>query len=179
MKREIRRYFKSLRDRISDKEKEVWDKDIRDKLFNLENFKNSSSIFTYLSLDDEVDTRKIIEKSWKMGKKVYIPKITEDKKMLPVLLESFDDLTDGLYNIKTSKSIKTSENIDLTLVPGLSFDKNKYRIGYGGGFYDKFIENNKSFYVGLFYDISESFNLNLDSFDKKLDIIITDKKIIK
>ncbi|MDY3006394.1 5-formyltetrahydrofolate cyclo-ligase [Anaerococcus sp. AGMB00486] len=178
MKREMRRYFKALRDRISEYERETWNEEIRKKLFNLDKFRNASEIFTYLSKNDEVDTRKIIEKSWKMGKKVYIPKITEDRKMIPVLLESFNDLTYGLYDIETSKNRKTSNKIEISLVPGLSFDKNRHRIGYGGGFYDKFIKDNESFYIGLFYDISESFNLNLDPLDEKLDMIISDKKII-
>ena len=97
--------------------------------------------------------------------------------MIPVLLKSFDDLVDGRYKIKTSKLKNTKENIDLTIVPGLSFDKNKYRLGYGGGFYDYYIKNHKSFYVGLFYQINKSYKLNFDDFDQKLDLIITDKKI--
>lgn len=178
MKKEIRRYFKSLRDRISDDEKNLWDEKIRENLFNDDCFKKASSIFTYLSLADEVDTRKIIEKAWSLDKKVYIPKILENKKMVPVLLESFDDLKEGLYKIPTSKSNETIDKIDISLVPGLSFDKNKYRIGYGGGFYDKYIEGHESFYIGLFYDISESFKLDFEKTDQKLDLIITDKKII-
>ena len=95
--------------------------------------------------------------------------------MIPVLLNSFDDLVDGSYKIKTSKQDKTNEKIDLTVVPGLSFDENKYRLGYGGGFYDYYIKNHKSFYIGLFYQINKSYKLNFDDFDQKLDLIITDK----
>ena len=97
--------------------------------------------------------------------------------MKAVLLKSFDDLVNGKYNIKTSKIEKSSEKIDLTIVPGLSFDENKYRLGYGGGFYDNYIKNHNSFYVGLFYQINKSYKLNFDDFDQKLDLIITDKKI--
>lgn len=178
MKSEIRRYYKSLRNRISDDDRKKWDKAIRDKLYSLDIFKNASSIFTYLSVKDEVDTKEIIKMAWKMEKKVYIPKITDDKKMIPVLLDSFDSLSVDKYNIESSKNSITTKNIDISLVPGLSFDKNKYRIGYGGGFYDNFIKEFKSFYVGLFYDISESFNLKIEENDQKLDMIITDKKII-
>lgn len=97
--------------------------------------------------------------------------------MIPVLLKSFEDLTYGKYKIKTSRLEITNENIDLTIVPGLSFDENKYRLGYGGGFYDYYIKNHKSFYIGLFYQINKSYKLNFDDFDQKLDLIITDKNI--
>ena len=97
--------------------------------------------------------------------------------MIPVLLKSFDDLIDGKYKMKTSKRDETKEKIDLTIVPGLSFDKNKYRLGYGGGFYDSYIKNHKSLYIGLFYQINKSYKLNFDYFDQKLDLIITDKKL--
>lgn len=178
MKKEMRRYFKAQRNRISEKDKKTWDKIIRNRLFSTKIYKKSKTIFTYYSMKDEVDTIEIIKKSWQLEKEVYIPKIIDDGRMIPVLFESFDDLVKGKYNIPTSKNTKVKNNIDLCLVPGYSFDKNKYRIGYGGGFYDDFIKKNESFYLGLFYDITESFKLDLDIYDQKLDMIITDKNIV-
>lgn len=177
MKKELRRYFINNRTKIRPDDKKIWDKKIKENFLESDFYKNSKSIFIYYSTDDEIDTKKIIKEAFLDKKEVYIPKITGKHKMIPVLLKSFDDLVDGKYKIKTSKLENTKENIDLTIVPGLSFDKNKYRLGYGGGFYDYYIKNHKSFYIGLFYQINKSYKLNFDDFDQKLDLIITDKKI--
>lgn len=177
MKNELRRYFINNRKKISQDNKKNWDEKIKEKIIESDFYKNSKSIFIYYSTDDEIDTKEIIKKAFLDKKEVYIPKITGKHKMIPVLLNSFDDLSDGKYKIKTSRLEKTKENIDLTIVPGLSFDENKYRLGYGGGFYDYYIKNHKSFYIGLFYQINKSYKLNFDHFDQKLDLIITDKKI--
>lgn len=177
MKKELRRYFINNRTKISSYDKQVWDEKIKEKVLESDFYKNAKSIFIYYSTDDEIDTKKIIKEAFIDKKEVYIPKITGKHTMIPVMLRSFDDLINGKFKIKTSKFDHTKENIDLTIVPGLSFDENKYRLGYGGGFYDSYIKNHKSFYVGLFYQINKSYKLNLDRFDQKLDLIITDKKI--
>lgn len=177
MKKELRRYFINNRKKIPKTDKKNWDEKIKNKLIKSEYYKNAKSIFIYYSTEDEIDTKKIIKQAFLDKKEVYIPKIIGKHQMKAVLLRSFDDLIDGAYKIKTSKLEKSLEKIDLTIVPGLSFDENKYRLGYGGGYYDYYIKNHKSFYVGLFYQINKSFKLNLDNFDQKLDLIITDKKI--
>ena len=175
MKNELRRYFINNRKKISKDNKKIWDKKIKEKVIESDFYENAKSIFIYYSTDDEIDTKEIIKKAFLDKKEVYIPKIIGKNQMKAVLLRSFDDLVNGKYNIKTSKLEKSSEKIDLTIVPGLSFDENKYRLGYGGGFYDFYIKNHKSFYIGLFYQINKSYKLNFDDFDQKLDLIITDK----
>ena len=177
MKKELRRYFINNRKKIPKNDKKNWDEKIKNKLIKSEYYKNAKSIFIYYSTEDEIDTKKIIKQAFLDKKEVYIPKIIGKHTMVPVLLKSFDDLVYGKYKIKTSKLKNTKENIDLTIVPGLSFDKNKYRLGYGGGFYDYYIKNHKSFYLGLFYQINKSYKLNFDKFDQKLDLVITDKNI--
>lgn len=177
MKNELRRYFINNRKKISNSDKKIWDAEIKNKVIESKAYKNAKSIFIYYSTDEEIDTKEIIKKAFLDKKEVYIPKIIGKHQMKSVLLRSFDDLVNGKYNIKTSKLEKSSEKIDLTIVPGLSFDENKYRLGYGGGFYDNYIKNHKSFYIGLFYQINKSYKLNFDDFDQKLDLIITDKKI--
>ncbi|MDU1315941.1 5-formyltetrahydrofolate cyclo-ligase [Anaerococcus hydrogenalis] len=177
MKKELRRYFINNRTKINPDDKKNWDKKIKEKFLESNFYKNSKSIFIYYSTDDEIDTKEIIKEAFLDKKEVYIPKIIGKHRMIPVLLKSFDDLIDGKYKMKTSKRDETKEKIDLTIVPGLSFDKNKYRLGYGGGFYDSYIKNHKSLYIGLFYQINKSYKLNFDYFDQKLDLIITDKKL--
>lgn len=180
MKNELRRFYKILRQKIKSDDKKKWDNIIRRKVLESPYYRDANSIFTYFSKNDEIDTKEIIKKSLSDKKKVYIPKILEDYKMVPVLLESFDDLVWEKFGTKSSKNKKTCENPDLTIVPGLAFDENLYRLGFGGGFYDRYIKDHKdTIYMGLFYDNSKSFKLNIDDFDQSLNIILTEKKIYK
>ena len=72
------------------------------------------------------------------------------------------------------------ENIDLLIVPGIAFDRNGYRLGYGKGYYDKFIEKNKSrFSIGLAFRFQLlNFELPHSNFDQKLDAVATEKKML-
>lgn len=180
MKNELRRFYKILRQKISPDDKKTWDQIIAKKVIESSYYKDANSIFTYFSKNEEIDTKAIIKKALDDKKKVYIPKVLDDKTMVPVLLNSFDDLVEGKFGIKSSKNTKTCKNPDLALVPGLAFDKNLYRLGLGGGFYDKYIKDHENtIFMGLFYDNSESFKLDIDDFDQSLEIIITEKKILK
>ncbi|MFR2716582.1 MAG: 5-formyltetrahydrofolate cyclo-ligase [Anaerococcus obesiensis] len=128
MKKELRRYFINNRKKIPKNDKKIWDEKIKNKLIKSEYYRIAKSIFIYYSTEDEINTKKIIEQAFLDKKEVYIPKIIKKSEMIPVLLTSFDDLIDGAYKIKTSKLEKSLEKIDLTIVPGLSFDKNKFRL---------------------------------------------------
>ncbi len=97
--------------------------------------------------------------------------------MIAARLESLNDLEDGDFSIPTTKSDNMIENPDLTIVPGLSFDKNKNRLGYGGGYYDRFLAKNKTIKVGLMIEDFKSIALETDDHDIKMDYIVSDKKI--
>lgn len=177
MKNEYRRYFINLRKNIPQDTKTMWDKMIFEKLIATSFYKNAASIFIYLSTKDEVSTKKIIKKALEDRKRVYVPKIIEKNIMKACLINNQNDLIDGKFSIKTSKLNDFLENPDLSLVPGLSFDLKKNRLGYGGGYYDYFLANNKSTYIGLFYSCQKANKLDTNSFDKKLTYILTEKDL--
>lgn len=177
MKKEIRRYFLNYKRRLPKKEKEEMDRKICDNILESDLYKKSKSIFVYLSMPDEIDTREFIKKALNDGKEIYVPKITGKRDMKPVLLESLDDLIVGEYDIETSKSDQTIESTDLSLVPGLAFDQEKYRIGFGGGYYDKYMKDHNSTYLGMFYEDSYMDKIPRDSHDMPLDFIVTEKEI--
>lgn len=177
MKNEYRRFFKNLRREMSEEKIKAASAAIYEKLIASDFYKEASTIFTYLSIDKEVDTRKIIAKALADKKKVYIPHIDGDS-MKAVRLNGLDDIIEGKYGIPTTRSDETITNPDLSLVPGLSFDRNKTRLGYGGGYYDKFLDTNKTLKIGLFLSEFETTNLPKEPWDVAFDYIITDKEII-
>ena len=155
------------------------DYSIYTKFLNSELFHNAQSIFIYVSVADEVDTYEIIKKSLELGKDVYVPYITDadNALMTAVRVYSLDDLGVGEFNIPTSRNVKFIENPDLTIVPGLGFDRNKHRLGYGGGYYDRYLNTNKTTSIGFFASDVEVDQIPTNEFDHKLDYIITEKEI--
>lgn len=177
MKSEIRRYFKNFKKRLSQETKKTYDQSIYENIIRSDLYKNAQTIFVYLSMNDEIDTRKFINKALEDGKKIYVPKIRKKMIMDAVLLESLNDIILRDFSIETTKNEEVLESPNLSLVPGLCFDDNKYRIGFGGGYYDYYIANHKSTYIGLFYSQCKIDEIPVESFDQRLDYIVTEKEL--
>ncbi|MDY2927423.1 5-formyltetrahydrofolate cyclo-ligase, partial [Anaerococcus sp.] len=128
MKNEMRRFFLNLRREMGKEKIEKYSDKIYENLIKTDLYKNAKTIFVYVSMDKEINTEKIIRKAIEEGKEIYVPFI-EEKSMKAKRLEKYENLVEGKFKIKTTSSDISIENPDLTLVPGLTFDKNKNRIG--------------------------------------------------
>lgn len=119
--------------------------EIRKKLFSLKEFLKAKTVLFYLSLDDEVDTMRMIKDCMKQGKRVAVPVIErQGKQMIPSLLHDVEtELSCGPYGICHPKKDYIRplalESIDLVIVPGLAFDRAGNRLGRGHGYYDRFL----------------------------------------
>ena len=178
-KKDLRKHFRDLRYHMDPQRKSMVDYSIYSKFLNSDLFTKAESIFVYISVADEVDTIEIIKKSLDLGKKVYVPHITNPDEgiMQAVRIYDLDNLGVGEFDIPTSYTMQTIKDPDLTLVPGLGFDKNKNRVGYGGGYYDRFLNKHKTTSVGIFNSDFEVDYIPTNEFDHKLDYIITEKEI--
>lgn len=178
-KKSFRKEFRNKRYHMDPNKKNMADYSIFTKFLNSYLFKKADSIFIYVSVADEVDTLEIIKKSLELGKKVYVPYITnrENFEMRPVRIYNIDNLELGEYNIPTSYSMEFEDNPDISIIPGLGFDKNKNRIGYGGGYYDRFLNKSNTTSIGLFQSNYQVEQIPVDEYDHKLDYIITEKEI--
>lgn len=174
MKNEMRRFFLNLRREIGEERIEKYSEKIYQNLIKTDLYKKANTIFVYVSMDKEINTEKIIRKSLEDGKEIYVPFI-EGKEMKAKKLEKYEDLVEGKFNIKTTNSNISLDNPDLSLVPGLTFDKSKHRIGYGGGYYDKFLEKSKTTSLGLFASPFESLEIPTEEYDIALDYILTEE----
>lgn len=146
-KAELRQIFASYRDEIPEEIRERASLVIKERLFALEEFQKASYPVFFVSFGSEVNTRPMIIDALQMGKQVIVP-LTEKKerRLLLSRLEDFEkDLQPGVFGILEphAESFRpvSPEDVDLVLVPGLVFGLNGYRIGYGGGYYDRFLEN--------------------------------------
>jgi 5-formyltetrahydrofolate cyclo-ligase len=150
----------------------------------LEIFCIASSVLFYVSYGKEVDTHKMIQDCLLQRKTVIVPKVVADTQTLLLsVLYQWDDLEKGCYEIlepKASSIQKTSiSSIDLIIVPGIVFDIKKNRIGHGKGYYDKLLFGNETIpTVGLAFECQIVDLINNEDHDVKLDMIITEERII-
>lgn len=179
-KTELRLKFKNIRNSITKNQRVLKSKIIRDKLFEIIERKNYTNIFIYNSFSSEVMTGDIISKLVSKKINVYLPKCNiYNETMQAVKYNSTDVYTENIYGIKESSNhfIEMPNRLDLIVAPGIVFDKKGNRIGYGKGYYDKFIKslNYKPALIGLCY--SEQIyheEIDADLHDEKMDMIITD-----
>ena len=176
MKSEFRRFFLNLRREMEEDCINENSEKIIENLLASDFYKNSQSIFVYVSKNKEVETKDFIKKAIADGKKIYVPKI-KDHKMFAAKLDDLSELQAGAFDIPTSKSLEFIKDPDLSICPGLSFDDDKNRLGYGSGFYDRFLGENKTTKIGLMISDFRSIKIPADPWDIKMDFIITEDKI--
>ena len=138
-----------------------------------------------VSFGSEVNTHEIIKKAIIDKKNIYVPKIDMKKKeMIAVKIHSLIELSVNNYGILEPINVdkdKIANDFDIIVMPGVAFDENGNRIGYGGGYYDKYLEKNifKAKKVALAYEEQILERIESDFHDIKVDFIINTKKIIK
>ena len=171
-KKELRKKYTKIRSEIKNKKEK--DEKIRENLKNLEIYKNAKSVFVFISYRTEVDTLKIIEMIKEDGKKLLVP-LVKGKEMIAVEVEGIEDLEPNKMGILEPKEGKEEIDVDLTITPGLAFDKEGYRLGYGGGFYDRFFEKVDTIKMGIGYSDQKVDKVIHEDYDKKLDYLLTDE----
>ncbi len=162
------------------------DSNIFKRIISLDCFIKSEVILTYISTELEVDTKKIIEYSIKVGKKVAVPVSSAKNLTLNFyFINSVNRLKIGNFSI-LEPDAKTSEFCDvgrlqkfLCVVPGMVFDLNGHRIGYGKGYYDRFLKKYSCQTVGLCYEFDLLKSIPKGQNDVPVDLILTEKQIVK
>lgn len=178
----LRRFMKEKLAELSDSERQKISKRIHQELFKLESWKSSKKIGIYLSFKSEWDTREIINKAWDEGKKVMVPKtLPKSKGMDFYQINNYNDLERGHFGIQEpiiSETICTNKKeIDLLIVPGLVFSQKGYRIGFGGGYYDRYLEDFKSETLSLAWSEQILEKIPVNSYDIAVDKLLTEQGI--
>ncbi|MCR5556479.1 MAG: 5-formyltetrahydrofolate cyclo-ligase [Butyrivibrio sp.] len=193
-KADIRKEILAKRDSLTPEEQQEKSRQIFEKLITLEEYKHSRNILVYADFGSEVKTDDIILDSLAMGKNVYCPKVTDHENGLMVFAKigSLEDLELGFVGLREpniddlTTIFHVNDSIDgdigrtLVILPGVAFDRNLNRIGYNGGFYDRFLEkNSKLETVAIAYDIQVvDYEIPCEFHDKKPNKIVTESEII-
>lgn len=184
----LRKNIIEIRDNLNTNDKTAKDNKIFNNLIDTGFIDKYNNIFCYVDFGSEINTRVIMKEIIKRNKNLYIPyidNVTKEMK-LTLITDLNKDLVKGYYNIlepkdELRKNVVDNNIIDLVITPGVVFSKEKHRIGYGGGYYDRFYGNLKSnpLKVALAYDFQIVDEIPVEKFDIPVDVLITEKQIIK
>ena len=180
----IRKEYSLKRDSIEKIEKEARDEKICRLATSLVSFRHADIILLYAPIKSEIDVMPILKEALEKGKRVAFPKCnTEERTMKFHFVTSESDLTPCAYGIREpSENLpvydpETTQGVAVCYVPGLTFDVYGYRLGYGKGYYDKFMNKFTGCTIGLTYTELISPSLPRGRFDRHCDIILTEKGI--
>lgn len=178
-KRALRTACKAQRLRLSAEEKARLDKAVADKLFALSAYRNARTLLCYVSTEIEVDTRAILAHALSVGKTVAVPRcIANSREMDFYILPDLSALLRGAYGILEPAPARCEKLTDLStglcIVPALSYDKSGYRLGFGKGYYDRFLSRFSGQTVGLAYENCFVQSLPHDAFDRRVDVVLTE-----
>lgn len=185
----IRKTVLRKRRLIAESKRNEKSKAIIERLLNTEEFKKSNMIMCYVDFDGEAKTREFIESCLRMGKRVTVPMVVKntDGSRDLIASEVYDlekDLEKGTFGVFEPKkdavrNVNPAE-IDMAVVPGVAFDLNKNRVGYGAGFYDRFLKKvgSRCFIVGLAFDFQVCEDIAADVFDVPVNMIITETGVL-
>lgn len=177
---------KILRNQIRQSLKELSDRqytqssiDIKHQLLSEPSIIEGNTIAITISKIPEVDTKEIIESLWDLNKKVVVPKCNPDNRSMHFYaIENFKQLEIVYMDLQEPKTDCTEfvspEKIDCIIVPGIVFDYKGYRIGYGGGYYDRYLTDFKGIKISLAFDIQIVDHVPSEVFDIPVDLIITE-----
>lgn len=152
-------------------------------LCSLPEFERAERVFTYISIDREVDTRRIIALCHELGKIPVLPyRYNKGQMGFTALDRPLSALSPGVFGIPMPDESLPElfpEAGDLMLVPALCFDEDGYRLGHGGGYYDRYLAAHPVFSIGLCREALLSPQLFRETHDRAVDCLITDKKIAR
>ncbi|KAB2444752.1 5-formyltetrahydrofolate cyclo-ligase [Bacillus luti] len=152
-------------------------------LYAQKEWAEAKTIGITLSMENEVNTYSIIEKAWEEGKKVVVPKCNKETRTMSFRqISNFDQLETVYMNLREPIPVLTEEvdadEIDLQIVPGVAYTERGERIGYGGGYYDRYLMHYKGKTLSLAYQFQMVQHIPVEPFDKNVEKIITEKGTI-
>ncbi|MAO64797.1 MAG: 5-formyltetrahydrofolate cyclo-ligase [Balneola sp.] len=181
----------ALRNRVLSDRKEMPEQDWRERslailrsLESTEFFKKADSVHTYVSMNQrrEVGTDQLIETLLESDKRVVVPVTNfSDHSLTHIVLHSFGELITNKWGVREPEKEQDEvqpENLDLIIVPMAAGDRKGNRLGYGQGFYDRFLEQTMGMKVGLVFSDFLFDKIPAEEFDVKLDVIITEEELI-
>jgi len=178
----IREQYKAARANISLSSRRSFDADILTRVKTLPRFIPAGLILCYVSVDTETGTIELINHALAAGKKVAVPRCVPGAPELHFyLINSLDELRTGSFGVPEPNPDTAVRVTDfagsICFVPGLCFDRRGYRLGYGKGYYDRFLADYEGLKIGLCYEQCLCESLPNGYYDRKVNMLVTQSRI--
>jgi 5-formyltetrahydrofolate cyclo-ligase len=186
LKKNFRTAALRARDALSEQQRKLKSSIIQDRVYSMPVVQAASSFFIYVSFASEVETHSLIRLLLGEGKHVSVPRVDRaSKHMTASLIKSIEhDLTPGCFGILEPapgclRAVK-AKSIDVVIVPGVAFTTDGFRIGYGGGYYDRFLKKCPAVSIGIAFDTQVVDHIPCDvQWDIPLDYVVTESRVIQ
>lgn len=178
LKQQLRKDIRQRKQQYSLEQREVWSKEIEQQLLDHPRLQTARVVMLYYALPDEVDTRHLVDTLLKEGKTVVLPKCVDKEHIEPRQYTGPDDLAEGIYNLlePVGKPYDALGDIELIIVPGMSFDSKGHRLGRGRGYYDRFLAQVPQAYkIGVCFDFQRVEQVPVDENDQVMDEVLSNK----
>ena len=178
----LRSRMRAVRGALPDSACDTRSEKIDARLWELSELQRASTVLAFASIGNEVRTHACIESAWAKGKRVGLPRVVGDELLLH-LVDPGTALAEGSYSVpEPSADAPRLEpiDVDFALIPALAVDSRGYRIGYGGGYYDKLIPLLKrACTCAVAYDFQLISEVPELPFDVTVDLVVTDERVIR
>ncbi len=180
----LRSRYRELRNSINKVEKVEFDDLIFQRIISHELYKECKIVLAYYSINSEVDTLKLINYTLSIGKPIALPRCNADRTISFYIINSLDSLEISSYGIaepvENPDTLVRSFDSSLCIVPALAYDMKGFRLGYGGGYYDKFLSSHKNITtMGICYSACLTDSLINEEHDISIDYLMTEKDFVE
>jgi len=181
-KKDIRNMMLSQRNKISLKERQKKSDLILERLVQTSYFLQAFTMMIYVSFLSEVMTEKLINYALGKQKSITVPTVDLAKHQLILSkIKHYDELVPSTYGIKEPQQLRiiNPDQVELFILPGVAFDEQGIRLGYGGGYFDRLLttKNGSQELIGIAYELQIQKELPFTHHDISVDTVITEKKI--
>lgn len=179
IKVELRQKYRSLRQSMPPEIKEQKDAAIAAQVRRLWQYQRNNVLLIYVSTSIEVDTLRIIRQAWEDGKRVAVPRCVPDTRNMEFYyINSTDELSPGMFGVlepdANPERLYVESDGGLCIVPAFSYDWRGYRLGYGKGYYDRFLSRFEGNMVGICYSECVQRSLPHGRFDRPVELLVTE-----
>lgn len=180
----LRKQYRTLRQQITAADKAVWDAAMQERFCRSSVYRQCQVLFAYVATPEEAETAWILEQAWQDNKVVALPRCLPNRKMVFCQVTNTQQLQRGAFDILEPDAacpvLQIPETGGICLVPGLVFDAKGYRIGYGGGYYDRFLQQHPQLYrVGYCAEVCCTDALPREKTDLPVQLLITNQKEVE
>jgi len=180
-KRALRRRILALRDAVDAATQRRWSAAAYERLSALQVYRAARTVHLFVPFGSEVDTRPVLEDLWARQIRAVLPRVAPDRRLDHLAVTGWDEVEPGAYGIgepvAACRAVDPAE-VELILVPGVAFDRRGGRLGYGGGYYDRFLQACPAPRVALAFDLQIVDAVPREDHDLLVDAVVTDQGLV-